>query len=64
LFGRSLSKKCGDFKYTSTPPTPFEENQNLESPFEFSWKVVVIGCGCEFLIGVVIGQIVITRNYD
>jgi hypothetical protein len=64
LCGSPSSKKCGDFKYTSTPTTLFEENQNLESPFEFSWKVVVIGCGCEFLIGVVIGQIVITRKYD
>ncbi|XP_059449495.1 receptor-like protein 9DC3 [Corylus avellana] len=63
LCGSPLSKKCGDFNYTLTPPYPFEENQSSESSFEFGWKVVVIGYGCGFVIGVVIGQIVITRKY-
>ncbi|XP_059452153.1 receptor-like protein kinase 7 isoform X1 [Corylus avellana] len=63
LCGSPLSKKCGDFKYTPTPPYPFEENQSLKSPFEFGWKVVAIGYGCRFVIGVVIGQIVIARKY-
>ncbi|XP_059452097.1 receptor-like protein 52 [Corylus avellana] len=63
LCGSPLSKKCGDFKYTPTPPYPFEENQRLESPFEFGWKVVAIGYGFGFVIGVVIGQIVIARKY-
>ncbi|XP_059449505.1 receptor-like protein 54 [Corylus avellana] len=64
LCGNPLLKKCGDFKYTPTPPSPFEENRSSESPFHFGWKVVAIGYGCGFVIGVVIGQIVITRKYD
>ncbi|XP_059452680.1 receptor-like protein Cf-9 homolog [Corylus avellana] len=63
LCGSPLSKKCGDFNYTPTPPYPFEENQCSSSPFEFGWKVVAIGYGCGFVIGVVIGKIVITRKY-
>jgi hypothetical protein len=64
LCGSPLLKKCGVFKYTPTPPSPFEGNQSSESPFQFGWKVVVIGYGCGFVIGVIIGQIVITRKYD
>ncbi|XP_059449490.1 receptor-like protein 33 [Corylus avellana] len=64
LCGNPLSKKCGGYKYTPTSPSPFEESQNSGSPFEFGWKVVVIGYGCGFVIGVVIGQILITRKYD
>jgi Leucine-rich repeat (LRR) protein len=63
LCGGPLSKKCGDFNYTPTLPYPFQENQNSKSPFEFGWKVVAIGYGCGFVIGVVIGHIVITRKY-
>jgi Leucine-rich repeat (LRR) protein len=64
LCGNPLSNKCGDFKYTQTPPSHFEENESSESPFEFGWKVVAIGYACGFVIGAVIGQIVIARNYD
>jgi Leucine-rich repeat (LRR) protein len=64
LCGNPLSKKCGDFKYAQTPPSLFEENESSESPFEFGWKVVAIGYGCGFVIGVVIGQIMIARKYD
>jgi hypothetical protein len=63
LCGSPLSKKCGAFNYTPTPPYPFEENRSSKSPFEFGWKVVAIGYGCGFVIGVVIGQILITRKY-
>ncbi|XP_059449493.1 receptor-like protein 6 [Corylus avellana] len=64
LCGNPLSKKCGDFNYTQNPPSPFENNRSSESPFDFGWKVVVIGYGCGFVIGVVIGQTVIARKYD
>ncbi|XP_062153638.1 receptor like protein 22-like [Alnus glutinosa] len=64
LCGSSLSKKCRDFKYPQTPPSPLEENESSESPFEFGWKVVVIGYACGFVIGAIIGQIVIARKYD
>jgi len=64
LCGSPLSKKCGDFKYPQTPPSPFEVNESSESSFEFGWKVVAIGYACGFVIGAIIGQIVIARKYD
>jgi hypothetical protein len=64
LCGSPLSKKCGDFKYPQAPPSHFEENESSEFPFEFGWKVVAMGYGCGFVIGVVIRQIVIARKYD
>jgi hypothetical protein len=63
LCGSPLLKKCGDFKYTLTPSSPFKGNQSTESLFQFGWKAVAIGYGCECVIGVVIGQIVITMKY-
>jgi len=64
LCGSPLLKKCGDFKYTQTSPSSFEDKQSSKSPFDFGWKVVVIGYACGFVIGVVIGQIVISRKDD
>jgi Leucine-rich repeat (LRR) protein len=64
LCGNPLSKKCEAFQSAQTPPSHFEENQSSESPFEFGWKVVAIGYACGFVIGAVIGQIVIARKYD
>ncbi|KAF5459227.1 hypothetical protein F2P56_023199 [Juglans regia] len=60
LCGSPLSKACGD----SLPKPPNEGNQDLVSPFEFGWKVVAIGYGCGFVIGIVIGQWVIARKQD
>ncbi|KAF5459223.1 hypothetical protein F2P56_023195 [Juglans regia] len=60
LCGSPLSKACGD----SLPKPPNEGNQGLVSPFEFGWKVVAIGYGCGFVIGIVIGQWVIARKQD
>ena len=45
-----------------TPPSNFEANQGLEFSFEFGWKVVAMGYGCGFLVGVFVGQIIFTRK--
>ncbi|KAL4633498.1 hypothetical protein ACB092_04G126800 [Castanea dentata] len=64
LCGNPLPKKCGNSKGSLLPPFTFEEiNQDSKLLFEFGWKVVVIGYGCGFIIGVIIGQIVIARKY-
>ncbi|KAM3751267.1 hypothetical protein ACB098_04G095900 [Castanea mollissima] len=64
LCGNPLPKKCGNSKGSLLPPLTFEEiNQDSKLLFEFVWKVVVIGYGCGFIIGVIIGQIVIARKY-
>ncbi|XP_042974908.1 receptor-like protein 43 [Carya illinoinensis] len=65
LCGRPLSKICGDSDISTPPPsTNFEENQGPNFFFEFGWKVVVMGYGCGFVFGVVIGHIVTTRKPD
>ncbi|KAG2713798.1 hypothetical protein I3760_04G192300 [Carya illinoinensis] len=63
LCGRPLSKICGDSDISTPPPsTSFEENRGPNFFFEFGWKVVVMGYGCGFVFGVVIGHIVTTRK--
>uniref|UniRef100_A0A2N9GMY6 Leucine-rich repeat-containing N-terminal plant-type domain-containing protein n=1 Tax=Fagus sylvatica TaxID=28930 RepID=A0A2N9GMY6_FAGSY len=64
LCGSPLSKKCANFEDPPLPPSNFEENQGTESPFEFDWKVVVMGYGCGFIFGVFVGQIMVKRKYD
>ena len=62
LCGSPLSKKCADSEDPPTPPSKFEAKQGLESIFEFGWKVVAIGYGFGFIVGVFVEQITIKRN--
>ncbi|KAK4567065.1 hypothetical protein RGQ29_003057 [Quercus rubra] len=62
LCGSPLSKRCANLEDPPTPPSNFEAKQGLEFPFEFGWKVVAMGYGCGFIIGVFVGQIIITRK--
>ena len=45
-----------------TPPSNFEANQGLEFSFDFAWKVVAMGYGCGFIVGVFVGKIIIKRK--
>jgi hypothetical protein len=62
LCGRPLTRKCRYSNEPSSQPLIFEENQDTGSSFEFGWKIVVIGYGFEFVVGVIIGPIVIARK--
>ena len=65
LCGSPLKTKCGNSEGSLLPPLTFEEfNQDSKLLYEFGQKVVVIGYGCGFIVGVVIGQIVIARKYN
>ncbi|XP_062153673.1 receptor like protein 27-like [Alnus glutinosa] len=64
LCGRPLTKTCSNSDEPTSHPTIFEESQNSGSPFEFGWKIVVIGYGFGFIVGVIIGPIVIARKHD
>jgi hypothetical protein len=55
LCGRPLTRKCANSN---------DESQDSGLPFEFGWKIVVIGYGFGFVFGVIIGPIVIERKQD
>ncbi|GMN25014.1 hypothetical protein TIFTF001_045908 [Ficus carica] len=61
LCGIPLPIKCGNFE-PALPPSQEEQEDSSGSVFEFGWKVVAIGYGCGFVVGVLIGHAVITRN--
>ena len=62
LCGSPLSKRCANSEDPPTPTSNFEAKQGLEFPFEFGWKLVAMGYGCGFVVGVFVGQVIITRK--
>ncbi|XP_062153659.1 receptor-like protein 9DC3 [Alnus glutinosa] len=64
LCGRPLTKTCENSDELPSQPSISQESQDFESPFEFGWKIVVIGYGFGFALGVIIGPIVIARKHD
>jgi Leucine-rich repeat (LRR) protein len=64
LCGKPLTKKCGNSDKAPFKHSIFEASQDSGSPFEFGWKIVVIGYGFGFVVGVIIGPIVFTRKHD
>ena len=61
LCGIPLPNKCGNSE-PPLPPSQEEQEDSWRSVFQFGWKVVAIGYGCGFVVGVLIGHVVITRN--
>jgi hypothetical protein len=64
LCGRPLTKKCGNSNESPSQPSIFEASQDSGSSFEFGWKIVVIGYGFGFAVGIIIGLIVFARKHD
>ncbi|GLT27002.1 hypothetical protein SLA2020_020320 [Shorea laevis] len=66
LCGMPLSRKCDYYNSKSLPPpsSTSKGNEDFGLLAEFNWKLVLLGYGCGFLIGVVIGNIVFTRNCE
>ncbi|GLT27012.1 hypothetical protein SLA2020_020420 [Shorea laevis] len=66
LCGMLISRKCDYYNPEVLPPPPLTSkgNEDLGLLAEFNWKLVLLGYGCGFLIGVVIGNIVFTRNCE
>ncbi|GKV26483.1 hypothetical protein SLEP1_g35773 [Rubroshorea leprosula] len=63
LCGMPLSKKCDYSESKALPPSStFEQDSRLL--VEFGWKVVLLGYGCGFLVGVVIGIIVFSKRQE
>ncbi|KAM3714698.1 hypothetical protein ACJW31_01G354100 [Castanea mollissima] len=64
LCGSPLTNNCDNFD-TLLPPASISENsEDSDSPFEFGWKIVVIGYGFGTVVGVIIGHVVTARNPD
>ncbi|XP_062153044.1 receptor-like protein Cf-9 homolog [Alnus glutinosa] len=64
LCGIPLTKKCENFDETPSQPSISQESHDSKSPFEFGWKIVAIGYGFGFVVGVIIGPIVIARKHN
>ncbi|XP_062079966.1 receptor-like protein 7 [Humulus lupulus] len=60
LCGIPLQNLCE--KSNSLKPALPVAKQVSSSPFQFDWKVVVIGYACGFFVGLFIGEIVIARK--
>ncbi|XP_059449524.1 receptor-like protein 7 [Corylus avellana] len=64
LCGRPLTKKCENFDELPSPSSISEGSQDYELPFEFGWKIVVIGYAFGLVLGVTIWCTVIARKHD
>ncbi|GKV50194.1 hypothetical protein SLEP1_g56906 [Rubroshorea leprosula] len=66
LCGMPLSRQCNYYNSEDLPPpSPTSKGNEVSGLLaEFSWKLVLLGYGCGFLIGVVIGNIVFTRKRE
>ncbi|XP_039160951.1 receptor-like protein 33 [Eucalyptus grandis] len=54
---------CGDFIFTKCQPSTYQE-EDLGSPIELNWKIVLMGYGSGLVIGVVIGNAFISWKHD
>ncbi|KAL4654911.1 hypothetical protein ACB092_01G414000 [Castanea dentata] len=64
LCGSPLTKKCKNYEVSLPSPSTPEESQDSGSPFQFGWKIVLIGYEFGLVVGVTIGHIVSARNPD
>ncbi|KAI8570877.1 hypothetical protein RHMOL_Rhmol01G0072200 [Rhododendron molle] len=54
LCGLPLSKKCGDNEAQPQPPQPICQDDDDDAS-GFTWRIVLMGYGCGFVIGATIG---------
>ncbi|KAL3738720.1 hypothetical protein ACJRO7_020149 [Eucalyptus globulus] len=62
LCGSPLPKKCGTFGDDLPLPPSSQEEIGKESPFNLDWKIVLIGAGIGFLIGVILENLIIDEK--
>ncbi|KAL3714600.1 hypothetical protein ACJRO7_006502 [Eucalyptus globulus] len=63
LCGEFISTKCRDSADKSGQPSAYQE-EDLGSPIELNWKIVLMGYGSGLVIGVVIGNAFISWKHD
>nr|XP_015886258.2 receptor-like protein 9DC3 [Ziziphus jujuba var. spinosa] len=62
LCGNPLQVKCGNSESPRVPPASFGENKNPLFGFEYDWITILPGYGCGLVVGLVVGNIVITER--
>ncbi|GMN56393.1 hypothetical protein TIFTF001_025504 [Ficus carica] len=62
LCGIPLSKKCEDSKALPLPPSAVEEDDDSGTLIELDWKFILAGGISGFVVGVALGDIVITKR--
>ncbi|OMO92682.1 hypothetical protein COLO4_17410 [Corchorus olitorius] len=63
LCGFPLSKKCNRSETGQSTLPSFGPKRNVSGlEFEFGWKVVLLGYGCGFIFGLIIGYMVFTTG--
>ncbi|CAL5418348.1 unnamed protein product [Camellia sinensis] len=62
LCGFPLSKKCKELQLLP-PPRTLQQDENSDKSSGFNWQVAVLGYGCGFLFGMVMGYLMfVTRR--
>nr|XP_048324146.1 receptor-like protein 7 [Ziziphus jujuba var. spinosa] len=62
LCGDPLSRKCGDLQFSPTPTSTFGQVHDSEFLFILDWKFAVAGFMSGLVVGVVLGNTMITRR--
>ncbi|KAF8028345.1 hypothetical protein BT93_E1073 [Corymbia citriodora subsp. variegata] len=62
LCGSPLPNKCTNGDNASPPPSSFKVDGEEESPFDLDWKIMLAGAGVGFLVGVVLGNLIIDEK--
>ena len=63
LCGIPLSKKCEDSKALPLPPSAVEDDDDSGSSIELDWKFILAGGISGFVVGVALGDMVITKRH-
>ncbi|KAF7849434.1 hypothetical protein BT93_L0803 [Corymbia citriodora subsp. variegata] len=62
LCGSPLPNKCTNGDNTPPPPSSFKVDHEEESLFDLDWKIMLAGTGVGFLVGVVLGNLIIDEK--
>ncbi|XP_056158567.1 receptor-like protein 6 [Syzygium oleosum] len=62
LCGSPLPNKCTTGESAAPPPSSFKVDNEVESLFDLDWKIVLAGAGVGFLVGVVLGNLIIDQK--
>ncbi|OAY61320.1 receptor-like protein 7 [Manihot esculenta] len=64
LCGKPTFMKCDSLGVLPPSASDLDEGEDSGSSFEFGWKSVLMGYGSGLVIGLVIGQIILSRKYE